>query len=205
MIVIRLEVAHVKSGVVMVEDEPYYYVDMVDGDVGKMIIAYEIDPKSIEEYRKIGTPDPALLYKKKKIESATKYHYFINRKTGEGLTKLAQKAIKRDPKASEKVTKILYKPAIFISPVIKATDSFDDNYTDCFAEMVPTELRGPQNGTYIKMEPTGVKIGLQHIFWTTDTYQLGDWEGYSSMLYENYASIFSQPDDQSLGMINIDH
>ena len=35
----------VQSGVVIVDNEPYYYIDLIQGDDGKLVIAYELGTK----------------------------------------------------------------------------------------------------------------------------------------------------------------
>ena len=175
-----LKISSVDSGIVFVEDEPYYYIDMIDGEEGKLVIAYEISKSSIDAYNKGGKQDIQLLGKAKKVQE-------INISKYSSTTALSKKAKLKDEDSERKVTKVLYKPALFVSPVVQHEDTFSDSIQTCFAEMGKEQIVGPVTGYYPAMKPTGVFIGLNHVKWIKDAYQVGTWEGYTSMVYDNYA------------------
>lgn len=175
----RLEV---QSGAVIVDHDPYYYVDLVNGDDGRLIVAYELSKKSKETYRETG--DPKFLSKAGRVEfvEVTKFN-----KDNSELSK--HLSLRPDNKQRKQIVK--YKPAIFTAPVEYGTDSVTGNYGLGFPEMRPESLRGPVNGRYQTPEETGVFIGLNNIKWLKDVYDFKQWEGYLRPIYDVYINYYN--------------
>ena len=58
-----------KSGIVIVDDDPYYFVDQVNGIDGSLIVAYSLSKKSIELYKQ--NHNPRVLKKAGRINIGT--------------------------------------------------------------------------------------------------------------------------------------
>lgn len=174
----------VKSGVVIYENQPYYYVDMISGDDGDMIIAYDLSKESIKNYEI--TKDPRVLKRAGKGKYVKQVKINPNNDS-----KLAQFMAKHLGNKNTKDTlRIYYKTAVFTSPVVYGTDTFSDNYMQGFYEMARQDVRGPLNGQYPPMEPTGVFIGLNNVYWLKDVYDFKRLNGYDLPLYQNYSQYF---------------
>lgn len=169
----------VQSGVVIVDNEPYYYIDLIQGDDGKLVIAYELGTKGIELYKQ--TKDPNVLFKKRMLVETKEKPY-------EG-TSLAQHLNNRRKLKVKR--KFNYLPAIFTTPVINGTDTVTGNWGLGFPEMHKKVLVGPKTGKYEKMEKTGIFIGLNNVKWLKDTYQFDRWKGYIGPLYSTYMPYFN--------------
>lgn len=175
----------VQSGVVIVDQEPYYYVDMVHGDYGDLIIAYELSKKSIQNYRQ--THDPHLLAKANKGEYLTRER--INTNTQSSLAK--HLANKLGSKNKTHQVRFMYKAALFTSPVEYGTDTISGSYVKGFKEMNKTAIAGPMNGKYPRMIETGIFIGLNNVKWLKDAYKFNQFNGYTMPIYENYSAYFN--------------
>ena len=172
-----------KSGVVIVDKEPYYFVDMVQGVDGQIIVAYSLSKKSIEEYKR--NYNPYVLRKAGQMDIGV-IKKFSDDTNASPLSKYLSKR-----KDNEKtVTKVRYSPAIFVSYVTQGTDSISNTWGDGFPEMKKTTIRGPVNGHYQAMKPTGVFIGLNNVKWLKDVYDFSKWKGYLAPIYQHYLPYF---------------
>lgn len=169
----------VQSGVVIVDEEPYYYIDLIQGDEGKLVVAYELGTKGIKLYQQ--TKDPNVLFKKRTLVEIKERPY-------EGTDLAKHLNNKRKLKVKRKFN---YLPAIFTTPVINGTDTITGNWGLGFPEMHKKVLIGPKTGKYEKMEKTGIFIGLNNVKWLKDTYQFDRWKGYIGPLYSTYMSYFN--------------
>ena len=161
----------VQSGVVIVDEEPYYYIDLIQGNEGKLVVAYELGTNGIKLYQQ--TKDPNVLFKKRTLVEIKEKPY-----KGTDLAKHLNN--KRKLKVKRKFN---YLPAIFTTPVINGADTITGNWGLGFPEMHKKVLIGPKTGKYEKMEKTGIFIGLNNVKWLKDTYQFDRWKGYIGPLY----------------------
>lgn len=172
-----------KSGIVIVDDEPYYFVDQVNGIDGSLIVAYSLSKKSVNLYKQ--NHNPYVLRKAGRITVGTVKKF----SDADNASPLSKHLSKR--KNNEKVvTKIEYNPAIFVSYVTKGTDSITNTFGNGFPEMQKTAIKGPVNGHYQTMKPTGVFIGLNNVKWIKDVYDFSQWKGYLTPIYQHYLPYF---------------
>lgn len=175
----------VQSGVVIVDNTPYYYVDLIHGSDGDLIVAYELSKKSVKNYNQ--TRDPTLLAKANKGEYLKAQRFKTDTKSD--LAK--HLADKLGNKNDRKQLRFFYKAALFTAPVEYDTDSISGDYVKGFKEMNKTVITGPINGKYPRMKPTGVFIGLNNIKWLKDVYKFNQFNGYTMPIYENYTAYFN--------------
>ena len=172
-----------KSGIVIVDEMPYYFVDQVNGVDGRLIVAYSLSRKSIELYKR--NHNPRVLKKARRIDIGITKKF----SDSDSASPLSKHLSKRKDN-TKKVTKIRYNPAIFVSYVTQGTDSITNTFGDGFPEMQKTAIRGPVNGHYQAMEPTGVFIGLNNVKWIKDVYDFSQWKGYLTPIYQHYLPYF---------------
>lgn len=175
----------IQSGVVIIKNKPYYFVEQVHGNNGDLIIAYDLSKISLAQYSQ--THDPKVLAKAA-IMKQVSYKKFQDNENSSTLSKdlaesLGDKNIKHR-------TTIFYKASIFTSPVTYGTDSVSGSYVKGFAEMKPTQITGPMNGHYPKMETTGIFIGLNNVKWLKDVYDFKRFKGYDYPIYDRYSLYF---------------
>lgn len=175
----------VQSGVVIIKEKPYYFVEQVHGDNGDLIIAYSLSKQSLVHYKQ--THDPKVLAKAA-IMKQVSYKRFRDDDSSSTLSRDLAEDL--GDKNTRHRTTIFYKAAIFTSPVTYGTDSVSGNYGKGFAEMKPTQITGPMNGHYPKMEPTGIFIGLNNIKWLKDVYNFNRFKGYNYPIYDRYSLYF---------------
>lgn len=174
----------VQSGAVIVDKEPYYYVDLVNEGDTQMIIAYELSKNSVDKYHQTG--DPKLLARAGKVKYVN--HMTLNPNANSKLTKYLIN--KLGNKNGRRELKVFYKTAIFVSPVVYGTDTINGNYTQGFYEMASQDIQGPLNGSYPKMDPTGVFIGLSHVHWIKDNYDFKKLNSYDVSLARRYSDYY---------------
>lgn len=172
-----------KSGIVIVDDEPYYFVDQVNGIDGSLIIAYSLSKKSIELYKQ--NHNPRVLKKAGRINIGT-----IKKFSDSDNASPLSKHLSKRKGNTKKVTKIEYNPAVFVSYITQGIDSITNTFGDGFPEMQKTAIRGPVNGHYQAMKPTGVFIGLNNVKWIKDVYDFSQWKGYLTPIYQHYLPYF---------------
>lgn len=177
-----------KSGVVIVDEHPYYYVDLVHGDSGDLIFAYAMSEKSIQAYEK--TKDPGVIVKQRHIVRDKMIHY-NNKEDSETASDLSRHLANKLGKDNVYYkNKVVYKKALFVSPVEQGKDSITGLWGRGFAEMKATRM-SPVNGQQEnpKMFPTGVFIGLNNVVWTKTSYN-DKWLNYLGPLYQVYQPYF---------------
>lgn len=172
-----------KSGIVIVDDDPYYFVDQVNGIDGSLIVAYSLSKKSIELYKQ--NHNPRVLKKAGRINIGT-----IKKFSDSDNASPLSKHLSKRKGNTKKVTKVEYNPAVFVSYVTQGIDSITNTFGDGFPEMQKTAIRGPVNGHYQAMKPTGVFIGLNNVKWIKDVYDFSQWQGYLTPIYQHYLPYF---------------
>ena len=171
----------VLSGVVVYNDNPYYYVEQVTGGDGSMIFAYEFSKASLKEYKK--SKDLKVLAKKSLLQTQ-RVKYFDNESTD--LSK--DMSLAKPHETTRQV--LMYKPAIFVSPVTEGIDTETSSYTMGFYEMKPDNYNGPISNQYVEPEMTGIFIGFNHVYWTKEVTDFSKWQGYLEPMYNNYMNYF---------------
>lgn len=183
---------NVRAGAVIVQDKPYYYVELVTDGSDQLIIAYELSKRGLAAYAE--TNNPNVLAKASTMQIANENKYDTSPKASPLSRYLG---VKLGDKNKESKMKTFFKPALFVSEVTNGTDSITDNFGPGFMEMKPTRVAGPVDNSYQKMEPTGVFIGLNNIKWIKNQYDFKRWQGYIEPIFETYKAYFN-----TLGMFN---
>jgi hypothetical protein len=183
---------NVRAGAVIVQDKPYYYVELVSDGVDQLIIAYELSKRGLAAYEDTNNPNVLAKASALQVEDIDKYD---TSPKGSPLSRYL--GVKLGDKNKQHKMKTFYKPAIFVSQVVNGTDSITDNFGPGFMEMKPTRIAGPINDSYQKLEPTGVFIGLNNIKWIKNQYDFKRWQGYIEPIFETYNAYFN-----TLGMFD---
>lgn len=171
----------VLSGVVVYNDKPYYYVEQVTGDDGSLIFAYEFSKASLREYNK--SKDLKVLAKKSLIKTQR-----VQRFDSESTDLSKDMSLVKPNEATRQV--LVYKPAIFVSPVTDGIDTDTNSYCLGFYEMKPDNYDGPISNQYVEPEMTGIFIGFHHVYWTKEVVDFSKWQGYLEPMYHNYMDYF---------------
>lgn len=177
-----------KSGVVIVDENPYYYIDLVHGYGGDLVFAYTMSKKSVQAYKE--TKDPNMIVKQRHIVRDKMIHY-NNKEDSETASDLSRHLANKLGKDNVYYkNKVVYKKALFASPVEQGKDSITGLWGRGFAEMKATRM-SPVNGQQEnpKMFPTGVFIGLNNVVWTKTSYD-DKWLDYLEPLYQVYQPYF---------------
>lgn len=180
-----------RSGAVIFDNEPYYYVDEINGSEGPMIIAYDLSKHSIDEYQRSRNPDVLT----KAAQGRYMDSYQVDPRSS---SKLAQHLVKKFGEHNrDRKVHLFYKAALFTAPEHYGVDTATKSYVLGFNEMAKQQIQGPINGHYPPMQPTGVFIGLNHVHWIKDGYDFRKFDGYDIPLYENYMNYFRTLGDLS--------
>ena len=171
----------VLSGVVVYNDKPYYYVEQVTGDDGSLVFAYEFSKASLKQYHK--SKDLRVLAKKSLIQTQQVQHY-----DSESTDLTKDMSLSKPAESTRQV--LLYKPAIFVSPVTEGIDTESNNYSLGFYEMKPDNYDGPMSNQYVEPEMTGLFIGFNHVYWSKEVIDFSKWQGYLEPMYNNYMTYF---------------
>ena len=193
MVVITL-VNDIKSGVVVYYESsendtterpvPYYYVEAVNDNGVDVVIAYDLDEKSLKRFKTTG--DLSCLTKAHTTSKVNKTTS-LKGKIGKHITRLKGKH-----KESYFVTE--YKAANFVSTVLTGTDTLTGNLEKGFKEYTNGDLgklKMGKTGFAINVpvqEPTGVFIGVSHIHWLKDVVNPEGLSDYLNVLMNQYVS-----------------
>lgn len=177
-----------KSGVVIVDENPYYYIDLVHGYGGDLVFAYAMSKKSVQAYKE--TKDPNMIVKQRQVRKRKMIHYnnLDDSETSSDLSRHLANKLGNDNVYYK--TEIVYKKALFASPVEQGKDSITGLWGRGFAEMKATRMSPVNNRQENpKMFPTGVFIGLNNVVWTKTSYD-DKWLDYLEPLYQVYQPYF---------------
>lgn len=152
----------VKYGVLILENEPKYMVDMVNDD---MLIFYDISKKSLDYYYNQTEKDLTVLSKDNVIEQVTTHKRTYN-------SGLLNRLTKRIPDKSTHISQ-RYKKPVFVSKVEYAHDITTGNFEPCF------ELKDKDQSH------SGVFVSLRNITWLEETADLTKWNKLDNLIYLN--------------------
>lgn len=183
-------IGEVKSGLVLIDDTPYYYIEQFEDNGETMVVAYKPNSKEIKKYK--STHDPLVITKPHKNEAVLTYGKLGKNPKSELGKQLDRKGKNKPTKGIE--TKYLA-PA-FISLVEQGTDSVDDSFGDGFKEYVPQELGAimetreegkTKRGVALPDQvPSGVFISLRHVYWLKDVFTPKGLPEFLDSLYTSY-------------------
>lgn len=180
----------VQAGIVIVDNNPYYYIERVKDNNDDMVIAYDFSKTSLRKYNK--THDPKDLGKASYMETKDFQRFRID-KNASALSKHLGDKLQQDNQVKQ--LRVYYKPALFVAPILQGEDSVTNNFGLGFPEMKKSKMTGPINGKYAQVEPTGVFIGLNNVKWIKDYYDFSRWQGYIIPLFESYRDYFNTQRD----------
>ena len=155
----------VKKGVIVYSGEPYYYIEEVIIGSSVMILAYNLDPKSIKLYR--------VSHDYNDLNKANKYIQKEHRTVSITSTPLAKYVRKKLGKKDKTTTrKFVYQLPLFVTNLSLGSDTLTGKFGAGFKEKVSSQYVGTliKNGkqtqqVFPKMQDTGVFIGAEHIKW----------------------------------------
>lgn len=182
----------VHAGAVIVQDRPYYYVELVSDGTDQLIIAYELSKRGLAAYAETGNPNVLAKASAMQFEGFNKYD--VSPKASPLSRYLG---VKLGDKNKQHKMKTFYKPALFVSELVNGTDSITNNFGPGFMEMKKTIVFCNKDKQYPQMIPTGVFIGLNNVKWIKNQYDFKRWQGYIEPIFETYNAYFN-----TLGMFD---
>lgn len=176
----------IKSGVVIVDKKPYYYIDLVSGTMGDMVLAFNIKKQTLAKFNE--TNNPNVLVKNYMMIPYKRTKLLEQRATTELSKHLLDKLGKDN---TTKGYKLKYEEAIFASPVEEGIDTITSSFGLGFKEMSKTHLPAtPTNKKSEEPVETGVFIGLNNVLWLEETNDSDKFKDYIDSIYNTYMPYF---------------
>lgn len=154
----------VQEGILILEGQPTYIIDIINDD---LVVGYDIDEKSLKRFHNEGDKDLSVLNKSNHMET-------LQKPKPKYTSKILKNIFKKSnilKKEYESAPTIVYEDPLFTSRVGMHTDSITGYLCTCF------ELKDIGN------KPSGVFLSLDNIYMLDEKLDLSEWDGYNTQLY----------------------